>query len=117
MVDVTTNDDYRVGAGAGDIRLAVTIGEGQFGTSRAKLDGSELATGSGPFSVKVGKRSEVKGKTLFVRTVVNDVNSLTNRMSVTYRLTGGTEPAKIVAKGTVTQEGDVLIFDANISLI
>ena len=88
MSHVVTHEDYRVGAGAGEIRLTLTVGEGQFGTSRAKLDGLVLATGSGPMSIRVGRRSEVKGKTLFVRSIINDVNSLTNRMSVTYRLTG-----------------------------
>lgn len=116
MADVTTTDNYPVGSGAGEIRLALTIGEGQFGTSRIKLNGSVLATGSGPLAIKVGRRSEVKGQLLFVRTVVNDVNSVTNRMSVTYRLTGGVEPLKTVVKGAVTVEGDILVFDANFSL-
>lgn len=117
MADVITNDDYNVGAGAGDVRLALTIGEGQFGTSRVKLNEKELVTASGPISLRIGKRSEVKGKKLFVRSIVNDVNTLTNRMSVTYRLTGGTSERKTTAKGRVAQEGDFLVFEANFSLL
>lgn len=117
MADVTTKEDYGVGTGAGVVELALTIGEGQFGTSRVKLGDAELVTASGPISVMVGKRSEVKGKTLFVRSVVNDVNSVTNRMSVTYRLTGGAADSKTIARGKVTQEGDALVFDASFSLV
>jgi len=117
MADVTTEENYDVGTGAGVVQLALTIGEGQFGTCRIKLGGVEIVTATGPISVRVGKRSEVKGKTLFVRSVVNDVNSLTNRMSVTYRLTGGAADGKTTARGKVTREGDVLVFDANFHLV
>ena len=48
MADVTTDEEYSVGTGGGDIRLALTIGEGQHGTSRVTLAGNELATASGP---------------------------------------------------------------------
>jgi hypothetical protein len=117
MAAVTTKEKYRVGTGTGDIRLALTIGEGQFGTSRVRLDGSELATGSGPMSVKVGRRSDVKGTRLFVRSIINDVNSLTNRISVTYRLTGGTTGRKTTAKGRAAKQGDVVVFEASFSLV
>ena len=117
MADVTTSGNYRLGSGAGDVRLGLTIGEGQFGTSRTKLDGTVLATGSGPMMVRIGKRSELKGKSLTIRTVVNDLNSMTNRMSVTYRLTGGEEDQKVIAKGKVTAEGDLLVFDATFDLV
>ena len=98
--------------------LAVVIGEGQIGTTRVKLDGVALSvTATGPVTVTVGKASAVKGKELFIRSIVNDVNSLTNRMSVTYRLTGGAAAGHSIAHGSVVNEGDVLVFEATFSLV
>jgi hypothetical protein len=114
---VKTTESYRVGSGSGDVHLGLSVGEGQFGTSRAKLDGTVLAVASGPMTVRLGSRSELKGTQLTVRTIVSDVNSMTNRMSVTYRITGGTDDLKKIAKGKVTIEGDFLVFDGTFDLV
>lgn len=116
MPDVTTNESYSVGAGSDTVVLAVVIGEGQIGTSRVRLDGAELVTATGPITVAVGKPATVKGKRLFIRSIINDVNSLTNRMSVTYRLTGGAAPRQSIANANAPNEGDVLVFEATFSL-
>lgn len=116
MADVVTNGTYGVGNGRGDIFLAVNIGDGQFGTSRAFLNGTVLATGSGPMVIRIGPARDLKSKTLMVRSIVNDVNSQTNRMSVTYRLTGGSADQKTVAKGRASLDGDTLVFDTTFTL-
>lgn len=113
---VKTAEEYAVGTGTGDVRLALTIGEGQFGTSRVRLAGAEIATASGPMSVKVGKRDEVKGKELFIRSVVNDVNSKTNKMSVTYRLSGGVKSQTTLVPGEVAKDNDLLVFETRFAL-
>ena len=116
MADVTTNGAYAVGTGNKPIKLAVIIGEGQIGTSRVRLGGSELVTATGPVTVSVGKPAAIKGKSVFIRTIVNDVNSLTDKMSVTYNFSGGASTHTKIARGTVSKPGKVLIFEATFSL-
>jgi hypothetical protein len=116
MADVDTTGTYTVGTGNGEVKLAVIIGEGQIGTTRVRVSGIELVTATGPVTVTVGKAAAIKGKSVFVRTIVNDVNSLTNDMSVTYHFSGGPSPQLNVAKGKVTAEGRLLIFEGTFSL-
>src|SRR5262245_55626996 len=115
-IDVTKSDTYAVGTGSGDVRLAVTIGEGQQGRSFVKLAGSEIVRGAGSLAVKLGPANKVKGQDVVVRSAVGDVLSATNRMSVTCRLKGGPKEKAVTAKGSVTQEGDSLVFEITISL-
>lgn len=113
--DVTLEKDYTVKNR--NIFLAVTIGEGQFGTSDVFLDADQLLRASGPIKLLIGKGSEIADKTLLIRSVVNDVNAATNRMSVKYRLTGGAAAGEFVAKGKVTDAGELLVFEATFSLV
>ena len=115
MADVTLEDEYRVKDK--NVFLSVTIGEGQFGTSDVLLDGERLLRTSGPLKLLIGKGSDIESKTLLVRSVVNDVSSATNKMSVTYHLTGGVAKPPFVARGKVTNPGDLLIFEATFSLV
>jgi hypothetical protein len=116
-IDVKKGDDYTVGTGSGDIRLAVTIGEGQQGRSFVKLAGSEIVRGAGSLAVKLGPANKVKGKAVVVRSAVGDVLSATNKMSVTCRLQGGPAPKSVQARGSVTEEGDSLVFEITIDLV
>src|SRR5262245_57331506 len=115
-IDVTKSDTYTVGTGLKDIRLAVTIGEGQQGRSFVKLDGSEIARGAGSLAVKLGPPNTVKGKDLVVRSAVGDVLSATNKMSVTCHLKGGPAQKSVLAKGTVADEGGSLVFEITVRL-
>ena len=112
--DVTLKDDYTVGSA--DIFLAITIGEGQHGTSSVLLGTTRIAAGSGSLRVKVGDGDDIKGKVVIVRSVVNDVISQTNRMSVTYRFTGGQGNGTFIARGVCPDDGGLLIFEATIDL-
>ena len=116
MAGVTTNGTYAVGTGNRSITLAVIIGEGQIGTSRVRLGSTALVTATGPVTVNIGKPAAVKGKSVFIRTIVNDVNSLTDRMSVTYNFSGGPSTQTKVARGAVSKPGKLLIFEATFSL-
>jgi hypothetical protein len=114
-VDVTLNKYYQLRNR--DIFVSVAIGEGQFGTSDVILDGKRIVRVSGPIGkLLIGPGGDLAGKTLTVRTVVNDVSTLTNRMSVTYRLDGGKSRAEFTSRSQVTVPGDLLVFEANFSL-
>lgn len=114
-VDVTLDKTYKLKRR--DIFLSLTIGEGQFGTSEVLLDDDTILRASGPIGqLRIGKGAELAGKTLTVFTVVNDVSSATNRMSVTYTLKGGQSTASFISKGTAPSNGDSLVFEANFSL-
>ena len=112
---VTTNFDYAVGQG--DVFLSVAIGEGQAGTSEVKLGTTQLVVASGAIgNLRIGAGPELKGKTLTIKSAVNDVSTMTNRMSVTYRLTGGTAANEVSAKGQVDAEGKMLVFMTTVAL-
>lgn len=116
-IDVSKSDTYKVGTGTGDIRLALTIGEGQQGRSFVKMAGSEVARSAGSLSVKLGPANKIKGKDVVVRSAVGDVLSTTNKMSIKCRLTGGPSEKTVQAQGAVTQEGDSLVFELTIGLV
>jgi hypothetical protein len=115
MADVIVAEEYRVKSR--NVFLSVTIGEGQFGTSDVLLDGERLLRASGPLKLLIGKGGDIVNKDLVVRSVINDVNSATNKMSVSYHLTGGAATPPFVAKGKVIEQGDLLIFEATFSLV
>lgn len=112
---VKTDDTYQVGAA--DVFLSLTIGDGQFGTSDVFVGGTQIVRASGPIgSLRLGSGAAIKGKKLLVRSVVSDVSTMTNKMSVSYRLNGGTAPKAIVAKGSVATSGKTLVFETRFAL-
>jgi hypothetical protein len=101
-----------------DVFLAVTIGDGQQGRSSVLLDKKEILRTSPPFSkFLIGAGPDLVGKTLTIRTVVNDVVATTNRMSVTYALSGGPSADKFTSKGTVRHDNDFLSFEAAVTFV
>ena len=112
--DVTLKGAYTVGSD--DIFVTVAIGEGQHGTSAVLLGTTRIAVGSGPLRVKVGDGDDIKGEVVTVRSVVNDVLSQTNKMSVTYVFSGGKGKDTFTAKGVCKDEGGLLIFEAKFKL-
>jgi len=112
---VKTDATYQVAAG--DVLLSLSIGEGQFGTSDVFVGGTKVIRTSGPIgSLRVGSGPAIKGKKLLVRSVVTDVSTMTNKMSVSYRLTGGKAQKAVVAKGGVTAQGASLTFETSFAL-
>jgi len=115
MADVTVDKNYKVGDGK--VEFSLLVGEGQFGRSDVRLNTQRLLRASGSIgNLLVGKGPEVQGKTLRIRTVVNDTVAATNKMSVTYKLSGGAKDLEFTSKDTVDKEGGNLIFEANIDL-
>lgn len=112
---VTTNATYELGDG--DVFLSLAIGEGQFGTSDVSVGSSRILRSSGSIGrLHLGSGPEIKGKKLKVKSVVSDVSTMTDRMSVTYQLTGGSGPKSIVARGKVDKAGASLIFETTFVL-
>lgn len=112
---VKVADAYQVGAA--DVVLSLSIGEGQIGTSDVSLGGNPLLRATGSIGhLRIGSGPAVKGKKLLVKSVVNDVSSMTNKMSVTYRLTGGKGTKVLTTKGSVNKAGAMLVFETTIAL-
>lgn len=99
--------DYFVGDG--DIKIDVTIGQAQLGASLLRLGQKQLALGD-VVNQLVGKGPGLKGKVLFVKTIVSDVNDKTNATSVRYRLRGGKSNQTFDLSATVENEGDSIIY-------
>lgn len=110
---VALQTDYQVGTG--DVSLTITIGDGQIGSSLVRLGDKELASGEVK-KQKIGAGSSLKGKTLFVKTVVADVNDQTNRTSVRYELKGGKVDRAFDLDASVEEEGGSVIYRATFEL-
>ena len=83
---VLHEQDYVVSDGP--VRLTVVVGERQFGSSMVFLDDDLVANGDID-ELPIGNRGKLDGKTLVVYTMVTDVRENTDKMSVTWILTGG----------------------------
>lgn len=114
--DITLEKNYAVRRR--DVFLSVTIGEGQQGRSSLLLDDKQVLRASPPIGrFLVGAGADLIGRTLTIRTVANDVVAATNRLSVTYRLSGGVQVAEFTSRGKVDQDNDFLIFEAVFSFV
>jgi hypothetical protein len=114
-VDVTLNKTYKLRDRP--IHLTLLIGEGQSGTSDIFIDKTRIVRASGTIGrLLVGNGADLAGKALVARSVVNDVSAVTNRMSVTYKLTGGKSNAEFTLPGTVSKSGAALVFEATFDL-
>jgi hypothetical protein len=114
--DITLARNYAVRER--DVFLAVTIGDGQQGRSSVLLDNKEILRTSPPFSkFLIGEGAGLVGRTLTIRTVVNDVVATTNRMSVTYALSGGQSSEKFSSKGSAAHDNDFLSFEASFTFV
>ena len=96
-----------------DVRLTVAIGDGQTGVVSVYLDGTLITRVPGGIGqLLLGSSAALNGRVLHVRTIVTDVMSLTNRMSVSYVLSGLALPCVTTHSGDVDNDGDQLTFKA-----
>ena len=102
--------------GKGDVFLTVVIGERQLGTSLAKLDGKLLMKGAIK-KLKVGKGPGLAGSVLTMKSVVTDINDMTNRTSITIHLEGGAAPASHTLAIEVDQNGDSAIYRVQVDFV
>jgi hypothetical protein len=110
---VSFSSAYRVGNGP--IKLTVTIGDGQFGSTLVQV-GDQLLDHERTFDAVIGNGSDLAGKLLRIFSVVTDTNKQTNRTSVTYRLEGGPEVLEHTLSFTVAQERASVDYEAEILL-
>jgi hypothetical protein len=109
MKEIELLSTYQVGEG--QVKLTVTVGDAQIGSSVVKLDGKMLGSGDIK-NLIIGKGPAIIDKTLFVKSIVSDVNDKTNNVSIKYTLSGGLAPQQFVTKGVVDNDGDVVLFRA-----
>ena len=107
---IRKNGIYKVGINNGDIIVSLDVGLGQRGTTKITLGTSTIATSGVPVSLTVGKGDALKGKLLTLETLVTDVSTMANKMSVTVKLSGGASGKTILNPGDVTSSGDSVIF-------
>ena len=113
---VKTIEDYKVAEG--DVFLSLRIGEGQTGTTEVLLGTRPIVTVSGDIgNLFIGKGPDVAGKKLHVRSIINDVMSQHNRMSVTYELRGATRARNFEADGEVATNGSLLRFRGTFTFV
>src|ERR1043165_3702365 len=90
------NDDSKV-------VLTVLVGDGQHADPVVMLDGTLLKIGN-ITDLPIGTGSAIKGKTLYIKSVVNDVNPKTNHTSLVYVLTGGPDAVHDINEGNITND-------------
>jgi hypothetical protein len=112
---VSIETSYKVATDV--VTLSIVIGDAQMGASIVKLDDRELGEPGEIDDLVVGKGPTIKGKTLFVKSVVTDINDMTNHTSISYELKGGAAPQTFTAQSDVENEGDSVIYRATIHLI
>lgn len=98
---VLHEQDYLVSDGT--IRLSVTVGERQFGSSMVFLDDNMLANGE-IHELDVGKGGDVVNKPLTIYTLVTDVRDNTDQMAVTWIVAGGESRVVATAIGAAPKK-------------
>jgi hypothetical protein len=99
--------DYKVGDGK--VLLTVVIGEKQFGSSLLRIGSKEVGEGDID-KLEVGDGPSLAGSTHSIKTVVADLNDMTNRSSVTLLIEGGPTNAKHTLSVEVDDNGDSAIY-------
>jgi len=105
--------DYQLGTA--DIVLTVRFPAGQVGGSVVRLGVKELAIGDVK-RVKIGSGSTLKGKVLFVKSVVTDVDRTGAPTHVQYELMGGREDRIFDLDASVKQKGGSATYRATFYL-
>jgi hypothetical protein len=96
--------------------LTVTIGEGQLGRSFVFLGDTLLVKGGVVIgSLNLGVGGTLLDKTVSVESVVNDVSTHTNRMSVRYVIENGGGRDAELATHEVEEEGNTCRFVTTLS--
>lgn len=106
--------DYDVGAG--DVTLNVIIGNKQFGTSAVSLQGESIVIGD-VNDLVIPANGGLTGKDLFIKSVVTDVNDISNITSIRYMLSGGATSKQFDLSATVEQEGDSVVYRTTIHFV
>ena len=102
---------FRVGSGKA-VTLDVEYGEGDPGGTSTLWNGSKIDVPQGVAVTFDNGGSPVRG-ILNCRSNVKDLNSQTNRTSVTYHLSGGPQPQQFTYAIEVPNQGDIAEYAIN----
>ncbi|MCY3819102.1 MAG: hypothetical protein OXH52_07035 [Gammaproteobacteria bacterium] len=114
MKRISMEADYAVPAG--NVKLTIKVGEAQIGASVVQLAGNELDRGT-IAGLSLGHGGQLKGSSLTIKSVVTDVNDRTNLTTITYELGSDTSQQEFTQTATVDQEGDSVIYRAEIAMV
>ena len=81
---VNHSDSCGLNGSEGDVRLAVTFGDGQTGTSTVVVDGNVVAAGASLSNVLIGQAENLAGKSVIVRSLVSQGNASSQHFSVVH---------------------------------
>jgi hypothetical protein len=111
MAPIETRDLYRVGKTGEDVKVSVDVGLSQEGMTKVILDMTPIVTTSPPIGqLNLGPGPGLEGQLLIVETLVVDVSTHTDKMSVIVTLEGGPKSKVIRATGEVTAAGESQLF-------
>jgi hypothetical protein len=108
MKVVDLQSDYKV-VDTRNVSLSIRIGDAQIGSSIVFLDDKEIGRGD-VADLSLGKGSKIKNKSVKVKSVVTDVNDMTNKTSITYIFKGGVLDQSFSSNATVDENGDSIIY-------
>ena len=114
MKGVSTSAPYQVSTG--EVSLTVEIGDAQVGGSAVFVGGQQVGTGL-ISDLDLGSGPELRNKSVRIKTVVSDINDLTNKTSVTYKLAGGAAPMETSVFSEVEDDGDSMVFSARFDFV
>jgi hypothetical protein len=98
---VVHEGEYKVADGT--VRISVSVGERQLGTSIVYLEDEPIANGDIE-ELPLGKGPALEGRTAEIYTMVTDVRSDSDEMSVTWILTGGSKKLAVTRSGSPPKE-------------
>lgn len=108
MKIVDLQSEYKV-VDTRNVSFSIRIGDAQIGSSIVFLDDKEMARGD-VADLSLGKGTKIKNKSLKVKSVVTDVNDMTNKTSITYIFKGGVLDQSFSSNATVDENGDSIIY-------
>lgn len=101
----------------GPVGLTIMIGEGQLGASTVFRGNQPLVRGGVVIAdLNLGDGAKLRGTNIVVESIVNDISTHTNRMSVTYVVSNnGRRLTPVVVPHVVTTEGQLCRFQTSIT--
>ena len=96
--------------------LNIDVGVAQIGRSEIKVDDKVVPVG-GTQPYDLGPAASLAGKRLEVATIVTDVNTMTNKIAVRYRLSGGPNELPWTVTNPVRNEGNSRVFRTSVQFV
>jgi hypothetical protein len=108
--------DFTCPVGNDNVSLSVMIGEGQLGATIVFRHNVVLVKGGVVIgNLNLGPGSGLVGDQISVESLVNDISSQTNRMSVRYLLRGSGTDCAFLARHVVATDGEMCRFMTTIT--